>query len=99
MFYVNSTLEIEGKVRKRDGTLFNPSGIRVFVTNPSGVTTTYIWGTDAALQQAEDTSGDPIVGVFVLTYTPTQPGTYSYVFESYGDFTSKTKNIFHVEKT
>jgi hypothetical protein len=98
IFYVNSTIEIEGKIRRRDGTLFNPTGVRVTVTTPSGVSTTYVWGVDAALQQAEDSNNDPITGVFILTYTPAQVGTYTYVFESYGDYAAKVKNIFQVER-
>lgn len=96
-FYINTTLDIEIQIRNRSGALFNPTGVRVHVTTPSGVTTIFVWGTDDELTQAKDSEGDDRTGVFVLTYTPIQVGTYTYVAESYGDYSAKEKNIFQVE--
>jgi hypothetical protein len=98
VFYVNATLEIELKVRKRDGSLYTPAGVRLRMTTPNEATTTYVWGTNSELLQARDSNNAVIPGTFIFTYTPTQSGRHSYIFETYGDINSAIKNMFNVEK-
>lgn len=98
-FYVNSTLEIELKVRRRNGDLYTPTGVRITVTKPDETSSTYTWGIDSALEQATDDNDAVIPGTFLFTYTPTLAGRHTYVFETYGDVSSKIKNMFHVERT
>lgn len=68
----------------------NPTAVSVKVVNPSGTSTTYVYGTDAAL--VNDSTG-----IYHIDISPTTEGRWWYQFAATGTGQTAEKNYFEVE--
>ena len=83
-------VRIEGVFTDTEGTLIDPNGVSLFVTNPAGVTTEYIYGTD--LELVKDSTGNYHVDV-----TADAPGQWLWKWASTGTGQAAEHGEFMVE--
>lgn len=72
------------------GTNTDPTTVTAKVKTPTGVTTTYVYGTDVAL--VRDSAGNYHVDI-----TTTEAGTWSYRFVGTGAVVQADETVFYVE--
>lgn len=72
------------------GTATNPSVVRCQVTDPAGTTTTYTYGTDAALVRAS-------TGNYYVDVDANRSGTWRYRFYSTGTGQAADEGAFKVK--
>lgn len=77
---------------KSAGVDVDPGTVQLIVKSPLGVTTTFLYGTDAEL--VKDSIGD-----YSLLYTPTSEGRYSYRFLATGSYAGANESFFDIRES
>ncbi len=79
--YVNTKVRVAVNFQDEDRVDTDPSTVTFKLHSPVGVTTSYVYGTDAALIKAN-------VGDYYIDVTPNQSGRWVYRWESTGTDTA-----------
>lgn len=79
--YVNTAVRVAVNFQDDDRTDVDPSTVTFKLMGPAGTSTSYVYGTDAALTKSS-------VGDYYIDVTPDQSGRWFYRWESTGTFTT-----------
>jgi len=79
--YVNTTVRLAVNFQDDDATDVDPSTVTFKVYSPSGVTTTYVYATDAELIRLD-------TGDYYVDYVPNESGRWHYRWSSTGTGTA-----------
>lgn len=86
---VGDLVRVTGTLSDADGTASDPNGLSVKYKDPSGNTTTLVYGTDAALKRSA-------TGVYYTDIDVDESGYWYYRFASTGTGQSAAEGDFYV---
>jgi hypothetical protein len=70
------------------GAYIDPSDVRLKITTPAGVVTTYVYGTDPVVKTA--------TGKYTYTVLANVAGTWYYRWEAFGAWNAAKQDIFNI---
>ena len=84
-------IRIGATIRGFDGVLSDPTTLECTVREPDGTETTYIWGTDVELVQAD-------TGDFYVDWDASQAGQHKYRWQSGGTIVVSFGGSFNIRQ-